>query len=102
MPETTDTHTNASNTETRPSEVALVVGILNRAALLDQATPERNPVWIEVRGGRVVRSGLVGIDDPKDPKAGMVHANATAHVRAVASNVQQIVGNSESTKGERQ
>lgn len=45
--------------------------LLASAYLISLATPERNPVWIEVRGGKIVRSGLVGIDDPKDPTAGL-------------------------------
>ena len=44
---------------------------LERSMLLAEATPEKNPVWVDVRDGEVVRSGLVGIDDPTDPNSGM-------------------------------
>lgn len=46
---------------------------------LEHATPERNPVWIEIKNGKVVRCGLTGIDNPNRPQSGIALSSKESH-----------------------
>ena len=59
-------------TANRYSVQTVVRKALADAIALDRATPEVNPVWIKVKEGKIVRTGLTGIDDPNDLETGII------------------------------